>query len=157
MSSFGVLLLRFTTDEERGADSAALQLSDTTVSALTTGFAGVLVAAAVRGSIAYGTAFTVLDLSMCALALIGVLTAGRLRGGGTAVAQDRPDRPERRRSRSSATVTPRLRRLISDAISGSRRHHTDAPRGHSGRHGAMGELGNASSLARRRPPRPAQG
>ncbi len=90
MASFGVLLLRFTTDEERGADSAALQLSDTTVSALTTGFAGVLIAAAVRGSIAYGTAFTVLDVTMCAIALLGAVVAGRLSGSGKVVAVGQP-------------------------------------------------------------------
>ena len=44
-SSIAVLLRRrFTTDADRGADSAALQLSDTVVSAITTGIAGVLVA-----------------------------------------------------------------------------------------------------------------
>jgi MFS family permease len=78
MSSFGVLLLRFTSDEERGADSAALQLSDTTVSSITTGFAGVLIAAAARGSLSYTAAFTVTDLAMAAIALVGVLNAPRV-------------------------------------------------------------------------------
>jgi MFS family permease len=78
MSSFGVLLLRFTSDEERGADSAALQLSDTTVSSITTGFAGVLIAAAARGSLDYTTAFIVCDLAMAAIALIGVLNSPRV-------------------------------------------------------------------------------
>jgi hypothetical protein len=79
MASFGVLLLRYTDDEQRGADSAALQLSDSTGSALTTGVAGVLVAAAARGTLGYGTAFAALDLAMAAIALVGVLSAGRLR------------------------------------------------------------------------------
>jgi MFS family permease len=78
MASFGVLLLRYTSDEERGADSAALQLSDTTVSSITTGFAGVLVAAAARGSLSYTTAFVVLDIAMAGLALVGVLNAPRV-------------------------------------------------------------------------------
>lgn len=79
MSSIAVLLLRFTTDADRGADSAALQLSDTVVSAITTGIAGVLVAAAAREAIGYTAAFTVLDLTMGAVALVGVAVAGRAR------------------------------------------------------------------------------
>jgi hypothetical protein len=72
-------VLKYTTDADRGADSAALQLSDATASALTTGIAGVLVAAAARGSIGATTGFVVLDAAMCALALVGVCVAGRAR------------------------------------------------------------------------------
>jgi MFS family permease len=79
MSSLGVLMLKYTTDADRGADSAALQLSDATMSALTTGAGGVLVAAAARGSISFTTAIVGLDVAMCGLALIGVLSAGRAR------------------------------------------------------------------------------
>lgn len=79
MSSASVLMLACTTDAERGADSASLQISDAVSSALTTGLAGVLVAAAARGALGYGTAFTGLDLSMGALALVGVAVAGRAR------------------------------------------------------------------------------
>lgn len=80
MPSSSVLLLRATTDAERGADSAALQLCDTTASSITTGLAGILVAAAARGAIGYGPAFLVLDLAMAAIAATGVLavtSAGR--------------------------------------------------------------------------------
>jgi MFS family permease len=77
MSSANVLLLRYTNDSDRGADSAALQLSDATASALTTGLAGVLVAAAVRGTLGYTAAFTTVDLAMGAIALVGALVAGR--------------------------------------------------------------------------------
>lgn len=79
MSSVGVLLLNFTTDADRGADSAALQLSDATMSALTTGAGGVLIAAAARGSISFTSALVGLDLAMGALAFVGVLSAGRAR------------------------------------------------------------------------------
>lgn len=79
MSSVSVLMLRFTTDAERGAHSAALQLSDTTVSALTTGLAGVLIAAAVRGAIGFTAAFVSVDLALGAIALGGALVAGRAR------------------------------------------------------------------------------
>lgn len=85
MSSLGVLMLRYTTDADRGADSAALQLSDTVSSALTTGLAGVLVAAAARGVLGYAAAFTVLDLAMVAVAVTGVAVAGRARAPVLAV------------------------------------------------------------------------
>ena len=73
MSSLGVLLLRYTNDADRGADSAALQLADAVTSALTTGLAGVLVAAAARGVFGYTAAFTLLDLAMVGVAVTGVV------------------------------------------------------------------------------------
>lgn len=79
MSSVGVLLLNFTTDATRGADSAALQLADSTSSALTTGVAGMLIAAAARHAIGFAGAFVGLDLAMCAVALVGFAVAGRAR------------------------------------------------------------------------------
>jgi MFS family permease len=79
MTSSSVLLLKYTNDADRGSDSAALQLSDATVSALTTGVAGVLVAAAARGALGYTAAFTILDLAMAGVALVGVLVAGQVR------------------------------------------------------------------------------
>jgi MFS family permease len=77
MSTTSVLLLRHTTDAERGADSAALQLSDSSSSAITTGIAGVLVAAAVRGTLSYNSAFGVIAAAMCGIALLGATVAGR--------------------------------------------------------------------------------
>jgi MFS family permease len=79
MPTSSVLLLKHTTDAERGANSAALQLSDTTMAALTTGFAGVLVAAAARNAIGYGAAFVLIDAVMVAIALVGVTVSGRAR------------------------------------------------------------------------------
>jgi MFS family permease len=79
MSSLGVLLLRYTTDADRGADSAALQLADAVTSALTTGLAGVLVAAAARGVFGYTVAFTLLDLVMVGVAATGFVVSGRAR------------------------------------------------------------------------------
>jgi MFS family permease len=79
MSSVSVLLLNYTNDADRGADSAALQLSDATASALTTGVAGVLVAAAARGAISSTAGFVTLDLLMGLVALVGVATARRAR------------------------------------------------------------------------------
>jgi MFS family permease len=77
MSSVSVLMLKYTTDADRGADSAALQLSDATASALTTGVAGVLIAAAARGAISSTAGFVSLNLTMCAVAVVGILVAGR--------------------------------------------------------------------------------
>jgi MFS family permease len=79
MSSVGVLLLKFTTDARRGADSAAMQLSDATAAALTTGLAGVFVAAAASGALGFTAAFVAVDLVMCAIAAVGVAVAGRAR------------------------------------------------------------------------------
>ena len=77
MPSASVLLLRHTTDAQRGADSAALQLSDTTTAALTTALAGILIAAAAARSLAYSTAFAMQDALMLCLALVGIVAAGR--------------------------------------------------------------------------------
>jgi MFS family permease len=79
MTSVSVLLLNYTNDADRGADSAALQLSDATASAVTTGVAGVLVAAAARGTLGYTAAFTILDVAMAGVAVVGVLVAGQVR------------------------------------------------------------------------------
>jgi hypothetical protein len=79
MSSVGVLLLLFTTDADRGADSAALQLSDTVTTAITTGIGGVLIAAAAGGLFGYTTAFTVLFVLMALVAVLGLLLARQAR------------------------------------------------------------------------------
>jgi MFS family permease len=79
MSSVSVLLLKFTTDATRGDDSAALQLSDATLSALTTGIGGVLVAAAARSAISFTTALVGLDVGLSALAVLGAVAAARAR------------------------------------------------------------------------------
>jgi MFS family permease len=79
MPTSSVLMLKLTTAAARGADSAALQLADTTTAAITTGLAGVLVAAAARHALGYTTAFVTLDAAMVALALVGVAVSGRAR------------------------------------------------------------------------------
>jgi MFS family permease len=79
MSSVSVLMLNFTNDADRGADSAALQVSDTTAGAITTGLAGVLVAAGTRGAISTTAGFVALDLAMGAIAAVGLAAAGRAR------------------------------------------------------------------------------
>jgi MFS family permease len=79
MSTIGVLLLNWTNDADRGRDSAALQLGDGVLSAVTTGAGGALVAAAAHGRIGYTAAFVSIDLAMAAVAAIGVVAAGQAR------------------------------------------------------------------------------
>jgi MFS family permease len=79
MTTSSVLLLKRTTDANRGRDSAALQLSDTTSAALTTGLAGVLVAAAARGTISYTAGFLVLDAVLLGVVGIGFAAVVRAR------------------------------------------------------------------------------
>ncbi len=79
MPTVSVLMLLRTSDRDRGRDSAALQLADTTSAAVTTGVAGILVAAAARGAIGYTTAFVCLNAAMVVIALSGVALAGRTR------------------------------------------------------------------------------
>ena len=80
MSSIGVLLLNRTNDADRGRDSAALQLGDGVLSAITTGIGGVLVAAAAHHVISYTSAFVSVDLAMTALACVGIVVARQARG-----------------------------------------------------------------------------
>lgn len=79
MTTCSVLMLKHTNDADRGADSAALQLSDTTMAALTTGLAGVLVAAAARHTLGYTAAFVILDAVLVGVAVIGAVVSGRAR------------------------------------------------------------------------------
>ena len=81
MPSLAVVLMSFSTDADRGRNSAALQISDALTSALTIGFGGVLVAAATAGAFGLPTALGIVDLAMVGIALVGVCVAPRLRGG----------------------------------------------------------------------------
>ncbi|WP_218617215.1 MFS transporter [Cryptosporangium aurantiacum] len=79
MPSLAVLLLEFSTDADRGRNSASLQISDALLSSLTIGFSGVLVAAATAGAFRLSTAVGVIDLAMVAVAIVGIAVAPRLR------------------------------------------------------------------------------
>ncbi|WP_448617873.1 MFS transporter [Geodermatophilus sp. URMC 65] len=77
MPSVGVLLLEQSPEHRRGADSAALQIADVTLSALSIGLAGVLVAAATEGLLGLPAAVAA-SIAVCtALALLGARLAGR--------------------------------------------------------------------------------
>ena len=79
MTSVGVLLLALTPRAERGANSSALQISDSVSSALCIGLAGTLVAASARDVLPLSAAAATLDLLMLPLALAGAALAGRAR------------------------------------------------------------------------------
>ncbi len=79
ITSVSVVMLECTTDANRGSDSAALQLSDSSVSALSAAFAGALIALAVHDRISYGTGFAVVYLSMAGLGMLVISRASRLR------------------------------------------------------------------------------
>ena len=80
ITSASVVMLECTTDARRGSDSAALQLADSSVSAISAAFAGALVALAVHGRISYGTGFAVVFLVMAGLAVTVLSQASRLTG-----------------------------------------------------------------------------
>jgi MFS family permease len=79
ITSASVVMLECTTDANRGSDSAALQLADSSVSALSAAFAGAFIALAVHDRIGYGASFAVVYLSMAALAVLVISRAPRLR------------------------------------------------------------------------------
>jgi MFS family permease len=77
MPSVGVLLLDQSAERDRGANSAALQISDVTASALAIGLAGVLIAAAADGVLSVPGAVLITIAVLTALALVGVRVASR--------------------------------------------------------------------------------
>ena len=77
MPSVGVLLLDQSTERDRGANSAALQISDVVTAALCIGLAGVLVAAATDGVLSMPAAVLLTIAVLTSLALVGVRVAGR--------------------------------------------------------------------------------
>lgn len=84
MTSVSVLLLSLSPPAERGANSSALQISDSVASALCIGLAGALVAASARDVLPLPSAAATLDLLMVVLALTGAVLAGRARPPATA-------------------------------------------------------------------------
>jgi MFS family permease len=86
MPSVGVLLLAQSPEHRRGADSAALQIADVTMSALCIGLAGVLVGAATAGLLTLPVAVAASIAVFTLLAVLGAGLAGRAAAppGGTA-------------------------------------------------------------------------
>jgi MFS family permease len=78
LTSTSVTMLEATTDERRGSDSAALQLADSSCSALCTALSGALVAAAATGRISYAVALGTGFGLFAALGALAVTRRGRL-------------------------------------------------------------------------------
>jgi MFS family permease len=79
IASVGLLTLERSAPEERGANGAALQICDVLASATLIGLAGVVLATVARGGGSASVALTIVDLTMAAVAAVGVALAGRLR------------------------------------------------------------------------------
>lgn len=79
MGSVGVLLLDLSPERERGANSAALQISDVTTAAVCIGIGGALVGAAELEVLSLSVAVAIVDVLMAALACAGFLLASRAR------------------------------------------------------------------------------
>jgi hypothetical protein len=77
MPSVAVLLLDQSPEHRRGADSAALQISDVTASALCIGLAGVLIAAATADLVSLPVAIIASASVFTAVAVLGGVVAGR--------------------------------------------------------------------------------
>jgi sugar phosphate permease len=105
ITTVSVALMEYTTDAERGSDAASLQLSDSSVSAVTAAFAGAMVALAAQGRISYGTGFAVAFLTMATLAVLVAVRAGQLRPptGRLAAGRQTGGQPAERRTSPAAT------------------------------------------------------
>jgi len=79
LTSSSVVLLEFTNDEDRGRDSASLQLADSSTSALTTALSGALVAAAAHDRIGYGPALAIAYLLMAGFGALATVRVRQLR------------------------------------------------------------------------------
>ncbi len=77
MPSVGVLLFEHSPEHRRGTDSAALQISDVTASALSVGVVGVLVGAATEGSLPLAGAVAAAVALLTVMAATGALVAPR--------------------------------------------------------------------------------
>jgi MFS family permease len=87
ITSVSVVLLEHTNDADRGSDSAALQLADSSMSAISAAFAGALVASAVHGRISYGAGLASVYLTMAVLGLLALGQAPRLSVGKAPAAE----------------------------------------------------------------------
>jgi MFS family permease len=78
MASVAVLTLQLSPSRDQGANSAALQVSDSLFSAVTIGVGGAIYALGLRhGSGSW--ALRVIDVLMVGIAVLGVVVAGRVR------------------------------------------------------------------------------
>lgn len=90
ITTVSVAVLEYTTDADRGSDSASVQLADSTASAVTAAFSGALVALAAAGRTSYGHGLGLAFAAMAVLAIAGLAGAGRLRPAASTVNPGRP-------------------------------------------------------------------
>ena len=106
MASVAVLTLQLSPPQDQGANSAALQVSDSLFSAVTIGVGGAVYALGLRwddGAWALRLIYAV----MVALAVLGVVVAGRVRPGSTGGGRTAGCGERRAASRPRVTVSCR--------------------------------------------------
>ncbi|GII91307.1 MFS transporter [Sinosporangium siamense] len=79
VSSVNVTTMRQSAEGEQGANSAALQVTDTLGSSLTIGLGGALINVAGHGSAQIATGFVVIAVLMTVVGAFGILVSGRMR------------------------------------------------------------------------------
>jgi hypothetical protein len=79
MASVSVLMLQLSPPQDQGANSAALQVSDSLFAAVTIGLGGAIYAVGLRHAGGGPWSLRVVDLLMISLAVLGVAVAGRVR------------------------------------------------------------------------------
>jgi MFS family permease len=94
LTSASVALLEYTTDAERGSDSASLQLADSSLSAVSAAFSGALVALAAQGRLSYGSSLSTAYVLLAVVALVALVRARQLRPPTRTIDADGPARVE---------------------------------------------------------------
>jgi hypothetical protein len=79
LTSASVALLEYTTDAERGSNSASLQLADSSLSAVSAAFSGALVALAANGRVGYGSSLATAYVVLAVVALLALVRTRQLR------------------------------------------------------------------------------
>ena len=90
LTSASVALLEYTTDAERGSNSASLQLADSSLSAVSAAFSGALVALAAQGRLSYGSSLSTAYVLLAVVALVALVRARQLRPPAVRCVADEP-------------------------------------------------------------------
>jgi MFS family permease len=90
LTSASVALLEYTTDAERGSNSASLQLADSSLSAVSAAFSGALVALAAQGRLSYGASLSTGYVLLAVVALVALVRTRQLRPPARPVLGGRP-------------------------------------------------------------------
>jgi len=82
MPVVSVMVLDYSPPDQRGTNTASLQISDSTGTSICIALQGTLVAASTAAVLSLGQAITTLDLTLAAVALVGLLLSARARPNG---------------------------------------------------------------------------